>query len=284
MNMSQFAFGVDYRVARRTATGTVCRSTLCLQASLVCLYTQHCTNPSQRVIWSIDRFNARKGNQLVDAHMSKGTERHSAAENQLQLAVINREKTIASGLINEAISGSWIGYANAMGLVYRELDSPDTRTIVTMRDLRQTFRDMGQNECIAAVYFLTGYTRDVLHQQVLYGCTHQVAVEDYVMMILNAEFETPRSELKPGHRTCVSQLYSQIYNTKQQKLKQQVLPKQVSVAVVSNGYKYTPNWKRPKTHYFVHKKHMLSNGTLRSETKLVSAKCNSMRKECQCYN
>jgi hypothetical protein len=187
-----------------------------------------------------------------------------------RLILLNQEKEHASRLINEAIVGSWIGYANAMGLVYYEPNTPDIRTIVTMRDLRLAFKDMREDECIAAVYFLTGFTRDVLHQQVLYGYTHQVAVEDYVMDTLNATFDTARSDLQPGHRTCVSQLYSQIYNTKQQKLKLQLLPKNVAVAVVSNGYITTPHWKRPKTHYFVHRKTRLSNGTLRSETNLVS--------------
>ena len=189
---------------------------------------------------------------MVDARLSLTTATHSTAESNERLVVIEREKNQASGLINDAIAGSWIGYANAMGLVYREKDSPDSRTIATMRDLRLAFRDMDVDERIAAVYFLTGYTRDVLHPQVLFGLTHQVAVDDYVMKTLNAEFETERANIKPGHKTCVGQLYSQIYNLKQQKLKKQVIPANVSVAVVSHGYVTTPHWKRPKTHYFVH--------------------------------
>ena len=213
------------------------------------LYTHnYATTTKQPSQWSIDRFNARKGNQLVDARMSLTTATHSTADSQARLELINEEKQKASSLINKAITGSWIGYANAMGLVYRDTESPDIRTIVTMRDLRLAFRDMADTEKLPALYFLTGYTRDVLHPQVLYGCTHQVAVEDYVMYTLNVKFETTRAQLKPGHRSCVSQLYSQIYNTKQQKLKQQVLPTNLSVAVVSNGYITTNNWKQPKTH------------------------------------
>ena len=225
---------------------------------------------AQPTLWSIDRFNARKGTTLLDARNSLASARPSPEEISAQLEVLEREKAHASRLISEAITGSWIGYANAMGLVYYEQDSPDCRQIVTMRDLCLAFRVMNNDERIAAVYFLTGFTRDALHTQVLYRYTHQEAVEDYVMKTLNATFDTARTALAPGHRTCVSQLYSQLYNTKQQKLKTQVLPDNVSVAVVSNGYITTPHWKRPKTHYFVHRKTRLSNGTLRSETNLVS--------------
>ena len=206
---------------------------------------------------------------MVDAHISLTTATHSTEATYARLLVIDRDKSNATRLINQTIVGSWIGYANAMGLVFREKDSPDRRTIITMRDLRLAFAAMDDDTCIAAVYFLTGFTRDVLHPQVLYGSTHQVAVEDYVMDTLNATFDTKRSDMKPGHKTCVGQLYSQLYNNKQQKLKKQLLPPNISVAVESNGFRTPTHWKRPKTQYFVHKKTQLTSGTLRSETTLV---------------
>lgn len=270
MNMSQFTFGVDYRMVRCKPTGKVSLPRIPrVSLEVLCVLTPQTSIMLKPTPWSIDRFNARKGNQLVDARISLTTATHSSEETQARLLVIDREKTHASRLINQAIAGSWIGYANAMGLVYREKNSHETRKIITMRDLRLAFQDMNDEKCIAAVYFLTGFTRDVLHPQVLYGSTHQVAVEDYVMDTLNATFETKRSEMKPGHKTCVSQLYSQLYNSKHQKLKKQLLPQNVSVAVEGNGYVTPSHWKRPKTHYFVHKKTQLPSGTLLSETNLV---------------
>jgi hypothetical protein len=38
---------------------------------------------------------------------------------------------------------------------------------------------------------------------VLWGASHQDAVEDYVMDRMNATFSINRSEMTPGHKTCV---------------------------------------------------------------------------------
>ena len=149
--------------------------------------------------------------------MSLTTASHSTAKSQALLTVIDQDKVKASKLISTAIEEIWIGYANAMGLVYPDKKAPESRKIITMRDFRQTIRDLDEDERLSALYFLTGYARDVLHPQVLYGTTHQVAVEDYVMVTLNAKFLTPRPELKAGHKTCVGQLYSQIYNNNKNK-------------------------------------------------------------------
>jgi hypothetical protein len=208
---------------------------------------------SQITMWSIDRFNARKGNQLLDARLSLKTETHSTAENKNLLEIINQDKLQASKMIGTAIDGSWVAYANAMGLVYHEYKTPESRQIVTIRDLRYAIRQLGVTERLAALYFLTGYTRDVLHAQVMWGASHQSTVEDYVMETLKARFSIARSEMKAGHKTCVGQLYSQVYNRKKQKLQMAVLPTDTSLAVVSNGFKTKTNWRRPKTQYFVHK-------------------------------
>jgi len=221
-------------------------------------------------MWSIDRFNARKGNQLTDARMSLPTESHSTAESKLLLEIIDREKLQVGYMIGTAIDGSWIGYANAMGLVYREHKTAEWSQIGTVRDLRLALRQLVLKERLAALYFLTGYTRDELHAQVMWGATHQTTVEDYVMDALNASFSIQRSEMKGGHRTCVGQLYSQIYNRKKQKLQQSVLPAHTAVAVGSNGFKPKTNWKRPKTNYFVHTSIANKDEVTRVVTDLVS--------------
>lgn len=191
----------------------------------------------------------------------------------MQLATINREKDQVSRIIGNAIDGAWIKYANAMGFVYHERDAPESRQIVSMNDLRQALRLLNDNECLAALYFLTGYIRDVIHPQVLWGATHQVAVEDFVMTQLNASFSVPRVAMKPGNKTCVSQLYSLIYNRKKQKLLQQVQPSTKSLAMDSRGFKASPHWKRPKTHYFVHTKVPNSTGMPSMTTELVRDTC-----------
>ena len=101
-----------------------------------------------------------------------------------------------------------------MGLKYQAPNTPESRQIVTISDLRQALRDLPESEIPGAVYFITGYTRDILYSQVLWGITHQSAVEDYVMERMNACFSTTRANMLPGNKTCVAQLYGQIYNRK----------------------------------------------------------------------
>jgi hypothetical protein len=58
--------------------------------------------------------------------------------------------------------------------------------------------------------------------------------------------------MKAGHKTCVGQLYSQLFNQKKQKLHLSVLPANASLAVESKGFATKANWRRQKTQYFVH--------------------------------
>jgi hypothetical protein len=213
-------------------------------------------------MWNIDRFNPRQGNQLADARLSQKVGSHSTAEAEMLLIQINRDRLQATSLITTAIECSWIGYANAMGLVFQETKTFEKRPIVTMANLRQALRHLSLTERHTAVYFLTGYTRDVLYSQVMWGTTHQLAVEDYVLMKLNATFAISRSAMKPGHKTCVGLLYAQIYNHKKQKMQRAVLPSHMTIAVgMMQGKSNTPNWKQPKEIYFVHTRTNAGNNT-----------------------
>jgi hypothetical protein len=176
----------------------------------------------------------------------------STAESTMVLHQIDRDKKQSACLIIMAIEGSWIGYANAMGLVYQETHHTESRQIVTLRDLRYALSQLILPERLAALYFITGYTRDVLYQQVLWGASHQEAVEDYVMDKMNATFAINRSDMKPGHKTCMGILYGQLYNRRKQKLHKSILPNHVALAVGRHGYPQPLHWKRPKTVYFVH--------------------------------
>jgi hypothetical protein len=91
------------------------------------------------------------------------------------------------------------------------------------------------------------------------------------MDTLKAHFSVTRTEMKAGHKTCVGQLYSQIYNRKKQKLQQSVLPPQTSLAVVSKGCKPKPTWKRPKNQYFVHTLITHKDEAARVDSELVSS-------------
>jgi hypothetical protein len=156
-------------------------------------------------------------------------------------------------MIRTAIEGSRIAYANGMGLKYHEYKATESSQIHTMRDLRIALRQQVPWERLAAVYFGTGYVMDVLHPQVMWGATHQSTVKDYVMDELNASFSVAWSEMKAGHKTCVGQLYSQLFNQKKYKLHQSVLlPAKASLAVESKGFTTKANWRRQKTQYFVH--------------------------------
>ena len=83
---------------------------------------------------------------------------HSVADATVVLQRIDRDKKQASCLVIMAIEGSWYDYANAMGLVYKESPWSESRQIVTMRDLRSALGDLELSECLAALYFITGYT------------------------------------------------------------------------------------------------------------------------------
>ena len=224
----------------------------------------------------MDRFNARKGNRLQDARLSLPKGSHSTAEVTALLEMIDRDKLLAQKMVSTAIDNSWIGYADAMGLVYREYNTPASRQILTIRDLRLALKQLVLKERLAALHFVTGYARDVIHRQVMWGATHQMTVEDYVMNTLNARFAVSRAEMKPGHKTCVGQLYSQVYNRKKQKLLQSVLPTHTSLAVVSKGFKNGPHWKRPKAMYFVHTLIPGNHEETKVTTELVSLICISV--------
>lgn len=199
--------------------------------------------------------------------MADGTHGTAAATNVLHQ--INDEKAQASAIIGRAIEGSWVGYANAMGLLFGEKKTYETRHIVTMQDLRVTLRQLCETDRLAAFYFITLYTRDVLYSQVLWGTNHQAAVEDYVMMTMNATFAIPRTDMTAGQKTCVGSLYAQIYNRKKQTLHKAVIPDNVTVAVGMNGRSQSPNWKRPKATYFIHTAEQTTDNTTMHMTKKV---------------
>ena len=121
-----------------------------------------------------------------------------------------------------------------------------------MGDLCSAMKQLTINVRLAALYFLTDYTRDVLYPQVLWGVTHQAAVEDFVMTQMNARFDTNRQDMTKGHKTCVGQLYGQIYNRKKQKLHQAILRSHIALAICRNTVKKPPYWRRPKEVFFVH--------------------------------
>jgi hypothetical protein len=176
---------------------------------------------------------------------------NSTADSKALLDIIDHHKFLAGAMICNAIEGSWIGYVNAMGLEYHEYKLSQSRLILTFRDLRLALKQLILRERLAAVYFVTGYARDVLHAQIMWGATHQATVKDYIVDILNASFSTARTEMKAGHKTFVGQLYSQIFNKKKQKLQQSVLPASTLLAVESKGFTTKPNWRRDKSHSFL---------------------------------
>ena len=132
-----------------------------------------------------------------------------------------------------------------------------------------TLRQLCETDRLAAFYFITLYTRDVLYSQVLWGTNHQAAVEDYVMMTMNATFAIPRTDMTAGQKTCVGSLYAQIYNRKKQTLHKAVIPDNVTVAVGMNGRSQSPNWKRPKATYFIHTAEQTTDNTTMHMTKKV---------------
>ena len=187
------------------------------------------------------------------------------------LTQIERDKKQCTSLVSNAIEGSWIGYANAMGLVLRAPNTPESRCIVTMSDLRRALKTLDLMDMIAAVYFITGYTRDVLYKQVLWGASHQEAVEDYVMATMGAKFSTDRVCMQAGHKTCVGILYGQIYNHKKQKLSRALIKSPMSLGVARNGITQPTNWKHPKDIYFVHTSSTNTGADAIIATKMVRA-------------
>jgi hypothetical protein len=195
---------------------------------------------------------------------------HSTSETTELLTLIDRDKQMTIALVSIAIEGSWIGYANAMGMKYKELGAHEHRQIVTISDLRGALKQLPIQDRLAALYFLTGYTRDVLYSQVFWGATHQDAVEDYVMKTMIATFTTKRADMKAGHKTCVGQMYAQIYNRKKQRLHLAILPSNITLAVGRHGFPKPTHWKRPKAFYFVHTTVANTSDTAKVESQLVS--------------
>jgi hypothetical protein len=128
-------------------------------------------------VWSIDRLNARKPNQLTNACRSTVAGLHSTAETAALLTHIDRNKQMTTSLVSIAIDGSWIGYANAMRLKFQEPNTPGYKQIVTISDLHGALSSYNLWDRLAALYFLPGYTHDVLYLQVFWEATHQDTVE-----------------------------------------------------------------------------------------------------------
>jgi hypothetical protein len=227
------------------------------------------TNTAKLVMWSIDHFNARKPNQLTNAPRRMVAGSHSTAKTASLLTHIDSDKKMTSSLVSIAIDGSWIGYANAMGMVFQETNTPDHRQIVTMGDLYGALKQLPLKDRIAALYFLTRYTRDVLYSQVFWGATHQDAVEDYVMKTMGACCTTKRLDMKAGNKTCVGQMYRHIYNRKKRKLHQAILPPNVTLAVGRHGFPKPTHWKQPKAIYFVHTTVANTSDTAKVESQMV---------------
>ena len=227
-------------------------------------------------MWNPDRFNARRGNSLGDTQRSLTVGTHSTAAATTLLSQINNEKVQAGAIISTAIDGSWIGYANAMGLTFQEPQTYETRQIVTMQDLRVALHRLSEEDRLAALYFITGYTRDVLYSQVIWGTTHQAAVKDYVLLSLNARFATSRTDMTAGHKSCVGLLYAQIYNRKKQTLQKTVSPANIQVSIGMNGRSIPRSCKRPKELYFVHTAEDTKDNTTMHLSKKVIPSCPSL--------
>jgi hypothetical protein len=91
------------------------------------------------------------------------------ADSKALLDIIDQDKSLAGRMIRTAIEGSWIAYANGMGSKYHEYKATESSQIHTMHDPRIALRQLVPRERLAAVYFITGYTRGVLHPQVMWG-------------------------------------------------------------------------------------------------------------------
>jgi hypothetical protein len=211
---------------------------------------------------------------LEDARRSLTGGSRSTAITEALLRQIDGDKKQTRSLIVTAIEGSWIGYAKSMGLVCTDPNTPASRQLCSMTDLRSAIKEIPVIEDrMAALYFITSYTRDVLYSQVMWGGTHQAAVEDYVMDRMGAIFATPRTKMQPGTKTCVGQLYGQVYNQKKHKLYASTLPQGWTLAIGCKESKPSQHWKRPKEIYFVKNITAAAGSTLMEEvtTKTVSA-------------
>jgi hypothetical protein len=149
-------------------------------------------------VWSIDRFNARKGNKSTEARLRVPYESHSTADSKALLDIIDHHKLLAGETICDAIEGSWIGYANAMGLEYHEYKSSESCQILTLRDLRLALKQIGQRKGCSSRTGNVGGDPSSYSQRLRNGC-----IECKLL-----------TEMKASHKTCVGQLYSQIFNKK----------------------------------------------------------------------
>jgi hypothetical protein len=207
---------------------------------------------------------------LIDAQFNLPEDSRGKKNTEEMLHVMNENKQQSNRLIGSAIEKSWIGYAQAMKLKYQEKPNPELRTIITMDHLRQALKNLTLSERIAALYFITGYTRDVLYSQVMYGSTHQNTVEDYVMHHFNAHFSITRTQMKPGRKTCLGILYGQVHNRCKHRLQKAVLPKHITMGVTKQVDNRDANWKRPKHIYYVETSVTTETNTTRVEAKKVS--------------
>ena len=130
------------------------------------------------------------------------------------LEVVKADKNRAKKFIDATIEELWIEVGNCCGLQV-EGRHVGFRPLSTRNDLRKALKAVTPDTKLhMLLHFMFNYVRDALYPSTLM-VTHQWAVEQAALVVLNVKFTPPNTAGVPP-KTCLAKLYGEVFNDRKQ--------------------------------------------------------------------
>jgi hypothetical protein len=211
-----------------------------------------CQPQAEPTIWRRDRFDAKRSDIVRDMakHFHGADVTLSRAVEMLDL--VQADKLRCRQLLHGIIEQMWLEVGNCCGLRVLERGGIQ-RPLASRGDLRQALKAVTPPlKLHMLLHFVFNYVRDALYPATLM-VTHQLAVEQAALILLNVRFATSDLGGAPS-KTCLAKLYGEIYNDRKQRLVKAVLEPGYSVVVEHKNLPKPKSWKRNKHICFLYRK------------------------------
>ena len=174
------------------------------------------------------------------------------AEMVQMLKKVQADKQRAKKFMDATIDRMWIELGNCCGLQV-EGDHGMVRPLGSRTDLRVALKAVTPDTKLhMLLHFMFNYVRDTLYPSTLM-VTHQWAVEQAALVVLNVKFEPPTTTGIPP-KTCLAKLYGEVFNDRKQRLMKSVIAPGYTMGVEHKGIVKPKGYKRKKHTFFVHRK------------------------------
>ena len=144
---------------------------------------------------------------------------------------INQNKDDVRALTHPKIVELWVQVANAMQVLIPQGSQGMHRENNDSKDVGAALSNLNYVDKCAALFFATNCAKDSLFSSCVLGMSHQNAVEDCVVHVMNVKLETKRADVTGGQKTRTAKMHGSFFNQKKQKLMQRVLGCNEKIAV-----------------------------------------------------